>query len=113
LFLKVGMLKKDDGIVSKEGIKTSAWPCNGFVLTQNHEKWCKFCLAWLGNPFRFWVGSYHPWWQSRDGYKTSHLDPHHHISLFPIAITNGQYHGYHKQLIFFIPYKSSPKRFLT
>jgi hypothetical protein len=38
LFLKVGMLKKDDGIVSKKGIKTSAWPCNGFGLKQNHEK---------------------------------------------------------------------------
>jgi hypothetical protein len=42
LFLKVGMFKKDDGIVSKKGIKTSAWPCNGFGLymkfKQNHEK---------------------------------------------------------------------------
>jgi hypothetical protein len=54
LFLKVGVLKKDDGIVSKKGIKTSAWPSTGFGLKQNHEKWCKFCLAWLGNPFRFW-----------------------------------------------------------
>jgi hypothetical protein len=53
LFLKVGMLKKEDGIVIKKGIKTSAWPCNGFGLKQNHEKLCKFCLAWLVNPFRF------------------------------------------------------------
>jgi hypothetical protein len=36
LFLKVGMFKKE------KGIKTSAWPCNGFGLymkfKQNHEK---------------------------------------------------------------------------